>query len=337
MPAAELAFERFELVLEATPGTAVTPPTHVINMEGSIVPIIVFADGTEMRGTLAEGYREEIMRKESEWDASGDVDPNTLPVLANIGVKGGVTSPTTPSGATNARLWAFVRTVTADDLKSSTNYWGDPGVLFLQSAYNKFGEMVISADASSEDPVQLSINDGHGLFPAKIGSPPSAPAAIAGPLLLPGLTQLWMDTSSAIGTTEITGRLISAEVTFPNGVTYKHIAQGAAGNLGYASTGRTRTRPSMTLAFELLDATQYDLFAAGTSTKTRVRFNGVANGIETGFPYYVEADIYGKLRDLSWGDLEGSNRTVEFTINGIYDATLGSDFRLAVQNARTTL
>lgn len=332
---AELALERFELALEATRGTAVTPPTHVINMEGNIVPTMTHTEGTEMRGTLAEGYRTEITRTGSTWDMSGDADANTAPVLANMAVKGGVTSPTTPSGATNARLWTFSRDMTSDSLKSATLYHGDPGINMLQAAYAMAEEMTLSADSSSEDLVQMGLT-GSAQFPAKV-SPPTAPAAISGRGLIPGLTDLYIDTSSAIGTTAITGRLVSADVSIPTGVVYKYLANGGAGTLGFSKIGRTRTRPSFTLTFELTDYTQYDLFTAGTLLKMRLRFNSAADLIESGYNNYIEIDTWGVLRDLSWGDLEGANRTVSFTLLGTYDSTAATDLIMKIQNAKTTL
>jgi len=53
--------------------------------------------------------------------------------------------------------------------------------------------------------------------------------------------------------------------------------------------------------------------------------------------HYVEVDTYGPFEDLVWGENAESNRIIELTINGEYDATLGSDCRVAVQNALTGL
>src|SRR4051812_44837613 len=83
-------------------------------------------------GTLAEIRRSVVVRKWGEWDAKGELDVNNLPVFANMAVQGGVTSPTTPSGATASRLWTFTRGMTADNLTSGTFYFGDPNVMVVQ-------------------------------------------------------------------------------------------------------------------------------------------------------------------------------------------------------------
>ena len=49
---------------------------------------------------------------------------------------------------------------------------------------------------------------------------------------------MWLDTSSAIGTTAITGRLISAEHVIPVNYGYKYLAVGPTGSKTYTRTGR---------------------------------------------------------------------------------------------------
>jgi hypothetical protein len=90
-----------------------------------------------------------------------------------------------------------------------------------------------------------------------------------------------------------------------------------------------------TVVMEVADMTQFDIFEAGTLVKLRVRHNGPE--IETGFYEYVEVDAYGYFDFDSWGDLEGTNRTVSFTLEHEYDATLGSDLRVAIMNERASL
>ena len=92
---------------------------------------------------------------------------------------------------------------------------------------------------------------------------------------------------------------------------------------------------------ELVDTDEYDIFDAGTVCKIRTRLNGPLIESEgagpTDFYHLVEVDCYGPLDELAWGDYEATNRTVEFTVTSEYDATLGADWRIAVQNDRTTL
>lgn len=332
---AEIAFERLLAALETTRGTAVNPPTRNLNLQGTITPQQSKYRPEESRGVLAATTRSKTVRRWVEWEASGGADTRELPFIASMVLKGGVTA-TTPSGATNARLWTFARAMTADNLKSATLYTGDPNTQEFQAPYCMADELVISADASGEDGVSLSVK-GMGQFWSKT-APSSAPAQNPGPLLAPGDMQVFIDTSSAIGTTELVGRVVSVGATIPTGVTYKYLASGPGGTLTYTRTGREKTSPELKVVFEFLDTAQYDLYAddnGDTVCKMRVLINGPI--IEAALRHFIRIDMWGPLDALAWGDLEGSNRTIEFTVTGEYDATAATDCILAVQNDQTTL
>ena len=335
---AEIPFETFRVALEAARGTAESAPTHLLNLAGKITPNITRYRPKEARGTRARNYRSVDTRKGAEWEAEGDADSNLTAVLLNMGVAP-VTSPSTPSGATLSRLWAFVPNLTADNIKAATAWWGDPAIDQLVSDFCMLDELVFENDASGEEVLTVSAK-GMGGFPTK-ASAPSATASIAG-VTFPGqLMQVWIDTSSGIGTTALSGRVISAKHTIRTGTTYKYVAAGPAAALDYGLVGRDVVIGMTTeLKLELIDYTQYDLWAAGTTLKCRVRHNGALIESTAGpvnWYNYIEFDCYGPAEDLDWDDNEGSNRALNLTINSTYDATLGADFRVAVQNQRTSL
>jgi hypothetical protein len=333
MAAAELAFERFSGALEATHGTAVTPPTFAFNLDGTLTPDHSRSRRSRKDGTLAEFYSSVITRAGAGWTAEGDLDINTVCFFLEMAIKGaGVIA--TPGGGTLSRTHTYTPTMTSDDLLSATLFWGDPGTQILRSVYAMVDTLTITNDASSEDGAMMSF-DGRAKFPTEV-SAPTQPSFITSGLIVGQNMQLWMDTSSAIGTTAVTGRVISVEHTLSTGLSYKFLAGGTAADLSFNRHGRGKRHLETKMVFELADMTQYDLFAAGTSTKTRVRHNG-STAIETTLFPYLQVDTYGPLEDLNWGDLEGTNRTVEFTIQSEYDATLGADFSFQVQNARTTI
>jgi hypothetical protein len=331
-----IAFERLELAIEAVRSTAEAAPTHRPRLVGTLTPLLEYAEGTAVPGILSEADRAEAVQKSSEWEAEGDADANLMPLWGVAAIDGSQTTGA-QQAATIAYLWTFLRTMTADNLKSLDLWVGDPGLQMLLADYGMVDELALTADASGTDPVQMSVS-GHAHFPADAATP-TAPSLLTGAMLLPGLTSLWMDAgvSATIGTTAITGRLVSADITIPTGVTYKYLAQGATGTLEYARTGRERARPTLNLTFELLDMTQYDLFTAGSYVKTRIRFNAVPDSIVAGHNHYVEFDIFGKLRALSWGELEGSNRTVTFELPGMYDATAATDLVMRVKTTQSDL
>ena len=164
---------------------------------------------------------------------------------------------------------------------------------------------------------------------------PVFPAIAAAPLISGASMQMWLDTSSNIGTTAITGRLISAEHVIPVNYGYKHLAVGPTGALTYSRVGRGKRSITTRVTLELTDLDQYKLFENGTYSKLRIRHNG--DLIETGFYHYVQVDTYGPLNFTDWGELEGVNRVVTFEMQSQYDSTLGADFQIQVQNNRSAL
>lgn len=332
--ASELFFERLHLALESTRGTPVTTPTHTMPLMGMITPEISYFSPQQSRGEIASVYAEKISRKGCAWSAQGQVDVNYLPVWLQMFVEPN-TSPSTPGGGTNSRLWEFIRDMDADDIKAATMIW-DLEAQSLTSDFCVGTSLTLSNDATGTDGLTMQAS-GFGHFPADIALPTPI-ASIAGTDFLVGqMIQLWMDTSSAIGTTAITGRLLSAQHVITTGAVPKFVAGGPTSTLEHNSIGRDRNaaRCVTTLQLEVPDMTQYDIFTAGTVTKTRVRHNGEL--IEGSLYNYVEVDTYGILKNPSWGEAYGTNRTVTFTIESLKDATLGADFRVAVENIRTAL
>ena len=407
---AEIPFEALLVGLEATAGTAVAP-THYLPLTGTLNPAVERYRPDEARGTLVEAYRSRIVRQWGEWSGEGPLETYLLPVLLNMAATGNMTGqPTTPDGATNARLWTFTPTITANDLKTATLYWGDRNAQMFRGTYATVDELTITADASGTDGSSISVS-GHTQFPGygtytvtgiskanpgvvttsaahglvagakvrlidvggmievndlvfTVATPsgsnfslagvnttayttytsggtveviaPTFPSILSAPLISGSAMQMWLDTgASAIGTTEITGRLISAEHVIPTAYGYKYLAVGPTGSKTYTRTGRGKRSMTTRVTLELTDLEQYQLFVDGTVVKLRIRHNG--DLIETGFYHYVEVDSYGPLTFTDWGELESVNRVLTLEVQTQYDATLGADWSVKVQNDRATL
>lgn len=164
---------------------------------------------------------------------------------------------------------------------------------------------------------------------------PPFPSQLTAPLIIGQEMQMWLDTSSAIGTTAITGRLISAEHTIPVGYVPKYLATGPGSDGSFTRLGRPTRSLTTTIKLELLDLDQMELFEDNTTVKLRVRHNGPL--IEGSLYHYFQVDTYGPMTLDEFTDLEGVNRAVQFTVVSEYDATLGADWRVLVQNDRATL
>jgi hypothetical protein len=343
MPSAETVFEYLALALETTKGTAVTPPTAYLPFSGTIKPIRTKYDTRDSNGTLAGITRSKTTTAGAEWSGEGAVDPNYAPLLLNLIVKA-VTTPSTPTNGVLTRLWTFAPTMTSDDLKSATFYFGDPNVQIFQSAYCMAEEMSISADASGEDAATWSLN-GFGRFPTRVAAP-TMPAQSVGGLVMPAAMQCWIDTSSAIGTTEVTGRFISCDLTIPTGVVQKRYAGGPTGGLNFTKHGRGARSATAAITVELNDISigagkEYLLWEADTQVKMRIRLNGsLIESVTPDYYEYVQLDILGPLRSFDWGVVADTNRTMSFEIMSEYNtyaAAAGYDWAMAVQNQKTTL
>jgi hypothetical protein len=332
MAGAELAFEVLSGALESVHGTPIAAPTHIFNLLGMITPQNTISRRTQSDGTLSEFRRSAVTRNLATWEGTGDLDVNTLPFLLEMAIKGaGVI--TTPGGGTTSRNHTYTPTMTSDDLKSATIYWGDPNTQILQSAYSMIDTITISSDTSNTESSTVSVK-GTCQFPSKV-SAPTQPAMTTPGLIVGQKLSMSIDTTLAISTTAVTGRVISAEHTISSGVTYKYLAGGPTSNLTYTRHGRKKRHMETKITMELTDFGQYDIFAAGTVAKVRTVHNGPV--IEGSIYNSVTVDCYGPLSDLTWTDLEGSNRAVSFTIQSEYDTTLAADFRVIVTNAVATI
>lgn len=331
---AEIAFEYLLGALEAgaAKGTPVDPPTHYLNMAGSITPRVERYRPNEARGLLAEYTRSKLVKQWSEWEGEGPADVYMLPFFLEMAVKGGGVIAI-PPGGTLARTHTYMPTLTGDDILSATLYWGDPNVQPLQAPYCMLDELTISADAAAAGPVTMSAK-GQGQMPDKV-APASVPEMLEAPLLAATDMQLWLDSTAAIGTTEISGRFLSAEVTIPSGVAYKWGATGPTGDRSFMRHGRKKRHATMKLVFELLDMDQYDLWAGADRLKARLRLNG--DVIEDTLRHYIQVDMYGSFDEMDWGELEGANRTIELSIQSEYDATADHDYQVVVQNDLASL
>jgi hypothetical protein len=266
-------------------------------------------------------------------DKAGNDGSEVVTAMAATHLAGGTGADvTTPGGGTDSRLWTFAPTMTSDDLEALTLWFGDPNVQVFRAGYCMPDELTISGDASGTDGVTMSVN-GQGLFPAKVADP-VVPAMLSAPMLMPTAMQLWIDTAT-IGSTPVAGRLISAEVTLPSGISRKWLAAGPTSDLSFSKIGRGKRHAELALRFEVDDMTQYDQWVAATSLMTRVRFNGSL--IEGALYYYVDFDIYGPFDGMEWGENEGTNRTLDVTILSEYNAVAGYDWCVRVQNNRDAL
>jgi hypothetical protein len=335
MAAAEIPFEYLYSVQESTRGTAIATPTRNLGVAATMTPTQEWYEPEDSRGTLVKSYRQLLVREASQFEIPDHaIDLNTFHHYCAGAVKGGVTGSLVETGVYS---WVFTPSITSDDLKSYTLYWGDPNAQIWQAPYCMIDELKITANGSGTDAVMFSAM-GTGQKMVEV-SAPSAIAIGTQYSLPPSRMDYYMDAAGgSYGSTSITSRILDVEITIPTEIKYKFGPVGAAGSGGntFRRIGRDKRQVEMKITMELLDTTQTDLFLAGTVMKHRARFSTEAliGSTQRGF---INLDIYGYLRDLEWGDLEGVNRTVSFTVKSMYESSLSADFALTVQNGTSTV
>jgi hypothetical protein len=340
---AEINYESLSLALEASLGGLVTPPTHILPVTGVLTPMKSRYRPNEKRGTTHEFYRSKVTRNWAEWDGEMGLDLKLAPLLLNMVVRGNVTAPTTPAGATLGRLWEFVDLgAGANEIETATIYWGDPSVKMFQGGGGTIDELSITADGTGEDGTMMSLS-GHTQALTALGANPAFPALAIGPVVVPMDFQVWIDEISgggSIGTTAISGTVLSAEHTITRNLAYKFIPDGPGGAHTYTRIGYNKYHLVTNLRMEFMDVDQYTNYDDPDALMAvRVRHNGpYIEDVAAAATYqYLEVDSYGPYDTLTWGEYEGTNRTMDLTIITEVNAALGSSYRIAVQNTSAAL
>lgn len=194
--------------------------------------------------------------------------------LLEISIQGAVT-PTTPAGATNARLWTFKP---AGSLDSATIEWDD-GARVWQGAGYRGNQFSIQGAANEENLVSVD------LFGTDIVSG-SLTGALSErvPTFMEGWqSRLYIDAFSATpGTTPIPGVLRNWNVSNNNNLGRVYTADNtlAANRI---TSGELDLTASFTFdAYAARSATEFSNWAAGTQRLVRLEFLGPADGIEAG-------------------------------------------------------
>lgn len=327
----EVSFEWIAASVELVKGTPVVSPYKLLNMTGFLSAREVWGEAAEATGRNVPTRRQKRLRTSGESKLQGALDVDIAPFIFQS-LKP-VASPSTPIGATLSRLWEFVPLPTGDSFESFTLYWGTDVKVF-RAPYGLIQSIETNGNADATAPVSMAI----GVMtktPTQVATP-AIPALTSAELIPPLSMQVWLDTSSAIGTTELVGKVVSIKNTITTGLEPKYLSVGPAEtNRSYVRHGRKPVRLTTTVTLDVPDMTEYDIFASGVRVKMRTRYSGAL--IEVGFYEYVEYDNYGPLRIQDWGVISSGNRTLSLTVMSDYESTITGAFRAAVQNDNLTL
>lgn len=325
----EITFEQSLGALEAAPGTAITTPTRLLNNAVVIKPRRERKFSKDSRGTTEKNYRKpRVTKAYSEFDVSGDFDINQAPFWFEQRIRGGVT-PTQPDSGTapNVYLWEYIPGLTSKTQKTSTLWGWDPNVQRVRSAYNILRTLTLKGD--NADDVQFE-GSGSGAYPTTVTV--AAPASTTGKSLA-NYAKLYIDTgASAFGTTPVVGRLVNWSFELPD--TYGDLKY-LGDTPDWTDVGLIESAPMLKIELEVPDLDQYTQYVDEDLLKVRLHIDGDVIG--GALKEYLEIDVYGTLDLDDFGDYATSNRTFQFTLEGINETGLGASYRVAVQNTTASI
>ena len=327
----EKAFEIAAGALEASRGVAVTPPTIVFPFNVTVAPREAEYIPDESRGTLHGEYRGTATKFWTEWEGEGGADAKVAPFMFAMWAKY-VAAPTTPVGATAARLWEYVDLGTSDAIRTATMFWKDPtdGEIF-RAPFTYCNEMSITSDSEGDDGVKWSASGQANKL--SLVTVPTFPTQLIGSTLVPSRKRVYLDLQSGtIGTTRLT-EVTNVEHTMNNGIEAKFFDDD---DLDFTKLGRAKRVMTTTFTMEY-DKTIFNYTQTKAPTLVGFRTRYIGDEIETGFNEYIELDVYGRLKFVGWEDIFTTNRGMQLSITSRVNPTLGSGWRLAVQNNQTTV
>lgn len=327
---------QLQAAIEATRGTdlAATRKVYAQFTPAYARALTPFRNST---GTFHGRRRASYGREKPSWSASDEATYEDLPWWLQGILKGGVTG-SSDGNATPAYLYAFNPTITADDLKSFRFEFGDSG-----NPYEMGQAMVTSAtlrmdsDNDSEPSWMLDVSG-----PARDFTTTTFTGALADrttePILARG-TKIFIDEpGGTIGTTQVTGKLISASIPITNEIHFKAFAEDTT-YVAANKVGRGEQYMDGQLTFEFDSDGEFAKYRAGTQRLIRIYQEGAT--IHAGSPAatakkYMKIDLYGYYSSWARNDREG-NLTMTLGIMGFYDATATKSFSIDVNNALSSL
>jgi len=247
-------------------------------------------------------------------------------------IKGGVVG-VTDAGTPPAYTYGFTPSLATDDLKTFTLEFNESGNPY-KSTQVLNTDWTIRIDPDNEGGWLLDAN-----FIARDWNTATYTGSITDRttevIKAPG-TLLYID-SATIGTTQVTGKFISATVTGDNA---PHLKAFAEDELSWPANkvGRGRRRFTAQFVLEFDSDTEFANYRATTPVERYIRIERSGTQIHgsTATNKRIRLDMNGYWRSISWGDRQG-NIIATFGFQPFYDATSGYALKAEVVNALVTL
>lgn len=308
------AFNRAQAAIETTRGTAVGTMTRWLNVlqNGGIVATYnrEREDAPETLRSF-QGDRDTMLISEActiaiEARLSYEEVPwwLRLALKGNAGALAGVTTGSTPPGYT----YTLNPVDTADDLDTATIKLGDGAVAYQ---YKRFAvnQMTLrcNPDQGGEATWRITL-EGPAIF---VGTTTfDAPSDITRTMVESYGSKMFLDTSSAIGTTEVAGLVRNYSITVNNNIDEKRFID--AGIAAAADFGRGLQRVTGDFTMEHTADTYFAHHRANTKLKLRFQKTGAQIGTTPTTNYLFRVDVPQAVLNSPSESWIGNNRAYTY-------------------------
>lgn len=328
----ETILKIFQAGLESTRGTDV-PATRKVYAVLNAAYDRPLTAVTDTSATYEGRRRPSYGRERVSFSAVDVVTFEDLPWWLQMGVKGGVSGSNDGSGA---YTYTFVPSVATDDLKSATFEYGDSGNPY-QSTQCMVNQFTLRMDADNDaEPgwmLDLELLGRDRTTTTVTGSITDRSTEV----MTARGTKIYIDDAGGtIGTTQLTGALISASFTVNNNIHYKAFAEDTT-YVAANKVGRGARTFDAQFTFEFDNDTEFAKYRATAPAQRLIRLERQSAAvIHTTVYKRMRLDMYGYWSSWSEGDRQG-NMTCTFGFQGFYDITAAKTFSFACVNALSSL
>lgn len=326
---ATTAFRKIQIGQESTRGTGVAATKKLIGAL-SMTPQIARHRPQDEDGTLAEFVRQRDVGQMSRLSYQGDATFEQIIDFFAMTLKGGVT-PSTPDGATDARLWTFTPSITASNAHDSyTVEYGD-NTQAWESVFTLAESLSLSVNLDSTLSMSVEM---FAHFAAKTTFTSSLDNPSVEEIPSAKLKVYINDFLSSLASspTQKSDLVTGADISLNSGLVPVKSANGTLEFTGVSERKRSHSmRLDMAVGSDFI--TEYDAWAAGSLRAVRLEWEG--SEIEDGFNKTLTIDMAGRWvsEPRLFTDNEGRNIvSMELVSN---KESGGGELVVSVQNDET--
>lgn len=332
----ELILRKNQAGFETTRGTAVAATRKVYAViEPSYEKSLAFF--TDTSGTYSARRRKTYGRERVSFSATDLATFEDLAWWMQLAIKGGVTG-VSDANTTPGYTYTFEPSETSDDLKSMTLEFGESGNVY-ESDQVMCNSWTLRGDPDSDsEPAWMWEAELLGRTITTSSYTGSINDRTTEPIIARG-TKLYVDTAyGSLGSTQLTGHLISWSVTGNNAIHFKAFAEDetamAANKVG---RGERTYDFEFTMEFDS-DTTPagFKDYRDGDEMFIRLLREGTVIDSVANTKKSLQIDMAGFISSISFGDRDG-NMTVTMGVNCAYNADLAYDLKVTIKNALQTL